>query len=365
MRREIIALGAIGVLLALLLSGCTGGFAPTLPSPDGDRGRSTITTDSNGDLLPDGLGVGAFAVTLDEAPTTVLEAVPSRSAGISICFILDSTGSMGDEIDAVINSIESFAAEFTGISVTWSGMEYGDATPSDGLNTWDFFGQSRRRTMVQVSSNLADLQAWLAPIVAVGGGDTPENPLKALMEARTTMRWPSGAARHFIVLTDVGAHQRSDGATDPDSGGRPDGAPFSPFEGSEVLAAFRGWGTIHAVSPDLSDAWSEAEAAQANNGDVSTQAVSGWAGWDVRELTDGGPPAFRTHDGTGGRWVQMPAGGNVDLTELGIAEYIRQSYVIAYDVPEDMDSAHVVITATYLVGGVPHVSTFDLGIVTF
>ena len=373
MRREIAVLGVTLLALTLVLAGCSGGSSPTLPSPDGgggvDQARSTITTDSEGKLLPDGLGVPNFAVTLDGSPTTVLDVIPGRDTGISICFVVDSTGSMGGEIEGVIDSIEAFAASFVGISVTWSGIEFGDATPSDGPNTWDFFGSLGERTLTQVASGITALQEWLAPISANGGGDAPENPLKALMEARSTMHWPAGAARHFIVITDVGAHQRSDGPTDPADEGRPDGAPFCPYEGSEVLATFKSWpGVIHAVSPDFTSYWADAEAAQAataNAPGVKPQVIADYAGWDIRELADGGPAAYRTHNGTGGKWAELPEGGSLDLTTLGIDEYIKQTYTVVYRVPEGTTSGHVVITATYLDGGVSKTSTFDLGTVFF
>lgn len=353
--------------LSVVLVGCGGNFGPTLPSPDGetDVGRSTIATDSQGELLPDGLTATQFAVTIDGNPAEVRQVIPARTGGVSICFILDSTGSMGGEIRGVIDSIAAFAAGFTGFDVYWSGIEYGDATPSDGVSAWDFFGEERARTLVDVTQNLADLQAWLAPIVASGGGDNPENPLKALMEVKNTFRWPAGLARHFIILTDVGAHQRIDGPTDPADEGRPDGEPFCPYMGSEVLAAFRGWGVIHAVSPDFSEAWTGASAAQANDDRVRPQVIAGYDGWDVRELADGGPPAARTHGGTGGKWTELPSSGNVDLTTLGIADLISQSYTVIYQRPAGQPTGRVVITVNYLDSGTPKVATFDLGVVTF
>ena len=370
MRRELALFGAALLALTVVLAGCSGGSSPTLPSPDGssDRASSTITTDSDGGLLPGGLRASSFAVTLDGSPTTVRQVTPSSTSGASVCFVFDTTGSMSDTIEGVKSSIEAFAASLSGMTLYLSGIEYGDGTPADGTNTWDFFGASTARTLTQPSESLTTLQAWLSSLVAIGGGDAAENPLKALMEAKATMTWPSDLARHFIVLTDVGAHQRSDGATDPDADGRPDGQPFSPYEGSEVLAAFKGWGIIHAISPDYSSYWADAEGAkttQANDSGVKPQAVAGWAGWDVRELADGGPAEYRTHNGTGGKWIEMPDDGDVDLAELGIADVIRQSYTVVYQVPEGMTSAHVIITVTYLDGGVSKTSTFDLGTVSF
>ncbi len=381
MRRQLPVLSVVLAVLIIMVCGCSGGLSPTLPSPDGggggDTGTNTITTTSEGELLPSGLIADNFQVTLNGDPTVVTQAIPARIGGLSICFIFDTTGSMGNAIDGVKESIVEFASEFTDFEkVYWSGMEFGDGTPSDGTNTWDFSFPPTdpadltegERTLVQPSENLNDLQAWLEGLQAIGGGDGPENPLKALMEAKDTMVWPEVGARHFIAITDIGAHQRSDPPPDPqDSYPRPDGEPFCPWMGSEVLAAFRGWGIIHAVSPDYSGFWTEQEAVAANapGAEVTPSVIIPWAGWDIRELADGGPPESRTHEGTGGKWTALLYGQLIDLTQLGIADLIKQSYTIVYKRPPDMVSAHVVITATYTEDANPKTATFDLGEVTF
>jgi hypothetical protein len=342
-----------------------------------DTGSSTISTTSGVDLLPYGLTVENFEVTLNGDKAVVLDAIPARDGGVSICFIFDTTGSMGNAIDGVKESIVEFASEFTDFEkVYWSGMEFGDGTPSDGINTWDFsfpptepeYLTEGERTLVQPSQDLNDLNTWLEGLVAIGGGDWPENPLKALMEAKATMNWPEVGARHFITIIDVGAHQRDVPPPDPDEAyPRPDGEPFCPWMGSEVLAAFRGWGIIHAVSPDYSDNWTEGEADGANapGAAVTPSVVIPEQGWDIRELADGGPPESRTHEGTGGKWTELLFRERVDLNELGILDLIRQSYTIVYRKPVDMTSAHVVITASYIEDGVSKTGTFDLGEVTF
>ncbi len=358
---------ALVAALALVLAGCGGGFAPTLPSPnegeDGDTAMSTVTPAQGGvDSLPSDLTKSNFTVTLDAADAPVRSAVYGASATtLALAFIVDSTGSMGGEIAGVLSSIQAFADSFTGKTITWTGNEYGDGTPADGLNEWDFFGDEDQRTMFPLGTDLAAFKDWIGTLSPRGGGDGPENPLKALMEAKQTLIWPLGAARHFIVLTDIGGHERTDGSTST----RPDDAPFSPYMGAEVLAAFRGWATVHCVSPDYDYAWvPEADAAAVRPQSNSPAHPEVWVdgrGWDVRELADGGPAEHRTHTGTGGKWTEMPRGGSVDLTTLGIKETIDSSYTIVYERPSSLASAHVIITATY---GSETV-VFDLGIVTF
>ncbi len=353
---------ALVAALALMMAGCAGSFAPTLPSPNGeqpsaDTGTSTVTPAMGGvDSLPSTLNVGNFQVTLDGASTRVVSAIYGEAiTNLAICLILDTTGSMGEEISGVRDSILAFADSFTGKTITWSGVEYGDADFTDGPNRWDFFGQLKERTKFDPSTDVAALKTWIGTLTAVGGGDGPENPLKAMMNAKNTFTWPAGAARHFIVITDVGAHERTDGDGDTSYGGP---EIFCPYTGAEVLAAFRGWAAVHCVSPDDSGYW--APASVPANSNVHPQVYTPY-GWDVRELADGGPPEHRTHTGTGGKWTKMPNDGNVDLTKLGIAELINSSYTIVYERPSTMTSAHVVITATYPGATV----VFDLGTVTF
>lgn len=353
---------ALVAALALIAAGCGGSFAPTLPSPNGeqpsaDTGTSTVTPAMGGvDSLPSTLTAGNFQVTLDGAPTRVISAIYGEAiTNLAICLILDTTGSMGGQIAGVRDSILAFADAFSGKTVTWSGVEYGDGDFTDGPNQWDFFGRLKERTKFDPSTDVVALKAWIGTLQATGGGDAAENPLKAMMNAKNTFTWPVGAARHFIIITDVGAHERTDGDGDTSYGGP---EIFCPYTGAEVLAAFRGWATVHCVSPDYSRYW--APAAIPSNAKLQPQVYTS-AGWDVRELADGGPPAYRTHTGTGGKWAEMPDDGDVDLTKLGIAESINSSYTIVYERPSTMTSAHVVIKATYPGA----VVTFDLGTVTF
>jgi hypothetical protein len=102
--------------------------------------------------------------------------------------------------------------------------------------------------------------------------------------------------------------------------------------------------------------------AAANKPGLAPQVFVEGEGFDVRELADGGPPEYRTHHGTGGKWTEMPDDGKVDLTKLGISETIKSSYTVVYERPTTLTSSHVVITATYP-GHAPVV--FDLGTVTF
>ncbi len=333
-------LAALGVA-ALLFAGCSGSNAPTLPSPDGGTGNYQVPVTPGGagltaEQLPDNLKAANFTVTLDGKPTRVINGERSATSALFLCFIIDTTGSMSGTINGVKSSIQAFADSFAGRPVTWAGVEYGDATPLDGSVSWD-----TSRTKFDPSTDLNAFKAWIDTLHATGGGDAAENPLDAMMETKLAApngygwRIPADAARYYIVLTDVGAHERGDGTS------------FSSYTGAEVLAAFRGWAIVNCVSPDLSSYWATPSAVKSNEPGVDPAVYAGYYGWDVRELADGGPAGKRTHPGTGGIWMQMPYSGNVDLTTLGISALASESYTVTFVKPPELSSADLKIIATW------------------
>jgi hypothetical protein len=363
MRRALGTAAILTALVALLLTlvGCGGGYSPTLPSPEGPPpGASSVPLVGWSGLptggLPTDLTKGAFQVFVDGVATEVSKIDYGASSGASVCFIIDTTGSMGNEIAGVRTSIQAFADSLAGRAVTWSAMEYGDGTFKNGTNTWDFFGESDQRTRFLPGLDLTGFKSWIGTLTARGGGDNPENPLNALMEARSTFTWPVGTTRYFIVLTDIGAHEHSDGMGDAAGGGP---AIFADYNGVDVLNAFRGWGVVNCVSPDYTSFWAPSgttavKTAVANNNAAGTTVYVSDRGWDVRELADGGPSAYRTHHGTGGKWIEMPEGGNVDLTTLGISAEIKTAYTVFFTTPAG--KKHGTVTVKVTVGG----TTYDV-----
>jgi len=362
-------LAALGVV-ALLVAGCSGSNAPTLPSPDGGSGEYHVTVTPGGagltpDQLPDTLGRSNFTVTLDGKPTRVISAerAGAGTRPLFICFIIDTTGSMSGPIAGVKSSIQAFADTLSGRPVTWAGVEYGDGTPLDGVNTWDFFGSADQRTKFDPSTNLTGFKDWINTLDANGGGDGAENPLDPLMETKLPAPngygWsiPAGADRYYIVITDIGAHESTDGA----GGSSPAPNPFCSYTGAQVLSAFRGWGVINCVSPDYSGSWTTPTSVKSNQPGVAPEVYVSDYGWDVRELADGGPADKRTHSGTGGIWVTFPPGGNVDLTTLGITALIGESYTVTFVKSPELTSADLKVIATWAGGS----ATWDYPDYTF
>ncbi len=121
---------------------------------------------------------------------------------IDIVFIIDATGSMGDEINSVKNNITSFAQTLinNGFDARFSIIEYRDITvSSDKMTTLHTYNGSN---WYKTSAGVIDV---LSKISVSGGGDTPETTIDALgMAASSSMNWRSGASKYAFVLTDAG-----------------------------------------------------------------------------------------------------------------------------------------------------------------
>jgi hypothetical protein len=97
-------------------------------------------------------------------------------------------------IDGVKSGIEAFLSTLDGFNVDArvGGIEFGDEV----------------RTSVPLG-DLASFDVWLDHMTAVGGGDTPENPLDAI-EVANGFDYRDDALRYMIVITDTGMHESTD-----------------------------------------------------------------------------------------------------------------------------------------------------------
>lgn len=142
------------------------------------------------------INTGTLAATFRPAP--------AGNNGLDVVFLIDSTGSMTEEI----NQAKVFAAKMSTTVKALKGrvalIEYRDAG--------DTF---TARVLSPLNSDTADFQAKLGSISADGGGDSPEAVLHALNTAFDQLDWKSGATKAAVVLTDSNFHDPDvvDGAT--------------------------------------------------------------------------------------------------------------------------------------------------------
>jgi hypothetical protein len=144
------------------------------------------------------LEIAAGGQTITVAPGSTVELTANQSGGadgpvaIDILFLLDATGSMGDEIDRLKTSIDSVAARISALEpapdVRFAMTLYRDLDDDFVTATYDF--------TVDVDA----FRAALADVRAEGGGDYPEALDEGLAEALTAPAWRDPATTIQLVF---------------------------------------------------------------------------------------------------------------------------------------------------------------------
>ena len=135
----------------------------------------------------------AGTVELDFAQT----ALPTVAA-LDLAFVIDTTGSMGDELSYVQSElgdiVGGIAAQFPGIAQRWALVVYRDQGDDYVVRSFDF------------TADLPTFRSALAAQASAGGGDTPEAVDQALAAA-TKLGWHDGAtARVAFWIADAPHH---------------------------------------------------------------------------------------------------------------------------------------------------------------
>jgi Mg-chelatase subunit ChlD len=136
---------------------------------------------------------------LDSITTLVLDTqrqIPSKRT-IDLAFVLDTTGSMSEEIDAVKQTIKAVASKLSSeqTDVRIGLVEYKDRGDELVTKTYAF------------SSDLAAFSRSVSGIFASGGGDVPEDMQQGLQVAIEKLQWRSEAvARMVVVIADAPPH---------------------------------------------------------------------------------------------------------------------------------------------------------------
>ncbi len=118
-------------------------------------------------------------------------------SALDIVFVIDATGSMGDELEYLkkdVNAIvEEVALVYNGISIHTGAVLYRDVGDSYVTRTIDF------------EANVLDFQDALSSESAGGGGDYPEAMDEGLAAANA-MQWRSNATKVIFLLADAPTH---------------------------------------------------------------------------------------------------------------------------------------------------------------
>jgi uncharacterized protein YegL len=117
---------------------------------------------------------------------------------LDLVFLIDATGSMGDEIAKLKHSMRAMAQQISQLpgqpDICYGLVAYRDRGDAYITRTHDF------------TDDLGAFQQQLANVQAQGGGDTPEALNEALHEVVHRMSWRQQAARMVVLVADAPPH---------------------------------------------------------------------------------------------------------------------------------------------------------------
>ncbi|MCP4135478.1 MAG: VWA domain-containing protein [bacterium] len=121
-----------------------------------------------------------------------------RKIPIDILFILDTTGSMGEEISRLKSTIELINLNLAN-SPSKPKTRFGMVLYKDKHDSYI-------TKTIALTSNLDRFQKQLNRVTASGGGDTPEDLQSALSIAMRKIKWNKNGIRLAFIITDAAAH---------------------------------------------------------------------------------------------------------------------------------------------------------------
>ena len=128
-----------------------------------------------------------------------LDAAPPQRAQLDLVFLIDATGSMGDEIDKLKTTLRTIANEVANLP----------AKPDlcFGLVAYRDKGDEYLIRSHDLTSDLSNFQGVLNQLQAGGGGDYPEAMNEALHDTVHSLSWRgSGTTRMVFLLADAPPH---------------------------------------------------------------------------------------------------------------------------------------------------------------
>ncbi|MBF0224930.1 MAG: phosphate/phosphite/phosphonate ABC transporter substrate-binding protein [Desulfobacterales bacterium] len=118
---------------------------------------------------------------------------------VDIAIVFDTTGSMGDEINGMINITQKFAD-----TLSQNQIDFQLGLVSFGDEIRNVFGTDTKKNPV-LTSDVYQFKEWLKGLKAEGGNDEPENPFDAMANA-LKYQFRSNTKTILILITDAPAH---------------------------------------------------------------------------------------------------------------------------------------------------------------
>jgi hypothetical protein len=137
---------------------------------------------------------------LDAVTLTASASAPAQTS-LQVMFIVDTTGSMGDEIAYLQKDFSAIAERVGSNGVTWSVSFYRDQD-DDYVTRHNPF-----------TSDVAEIQAKINAEYASGGGDTPEAVAEVLTECLTDRTdWDESCVKLAFLIFDAPPHEGKEAA---------------------------------------------------------------------------------------------------------------------------------------------------------
>ncbi|MHA2600832.1 MAG: vWA domain-containing protein [Candidatus Thorarchaeota archaeon SMTZ1-83] len=155
---------------------------------------------------------------------------------LDVAFVVDTTGSMKDDIRAVKDSlfdiVEKVVTRTKGLSIRFGIVSYRDHPPQDRTYVTRIF---------DFTSNIKTVHKEISKLKPSEGGDTPEAVADGLHDARSRLSWDMNAYKVLLLVGDAPPHGREYNSLADDH--FPDGCPKGHDPKNEVRELKRIFGT--------------------------------------------------------------------------------------------------------------------------
>ena len=242
-------------------------------------------------IPPEDISEDNFLVFEDgKAQGFILSRITAVFKRLDIVLLVDVTGSMSSAIKGVKNSIKGFMdyLKTHGFDVRVAVVPFDDYAPSEDKKydpEW---------------LNLSDpdtVKDYVDQFTAYGGGDSPENSYGAILFAWNNVGWRPASQRIFILFTDARSHYRGESTS----------TKFDPKANKDdILKLILGRATLYMVAYTGSYSETDTDFSSPN---------------DPREI------AVRT----GGFVIYLSYSEEADLTKIGIAESVVNTFFITFE----------------------------------
>lgn len=155
---------------------------------------------------------------------------------LEVAFVVDTTGSMKDDINAVRDSlfdiVDDIVKKTSELEIRFAIVSYRDHPPEDRTYVTDVF---------DFTDNVKDIHRRIGRLNPSEGGDTPEAVADGLADARRQLSWTRDAYKILLLVGDAPPHGRNYNSLGDDHW--PDGCPEGLDPRDEVRKMKREHGT--------------------------------------------------------------------------------------------------------------------------